>query len=191
MENIPPAGITYITESGYLIISKVFDDDISWEVQRKLVNSYFRFKETTSKDPTILAMQMITENIKLLQQEISVIKEQQNSKPKQKQSFSRWTSSMFPKYQLLMDHFQITRKELFHNLFLELQNRYPEIDLTQMQEDYCYENSLEHCFTMEVIEHNKNLRMLFESMVDDLLEKYHLSLHTEKEYVHRATIFDD
>ena len=44
---------------------------------------------------------------------------------------------------------------------------------------------------MEVIEHNKNLRMLFESMVDDLLEKYHLSLHTEKEYVHRATIFDD
>lgn len=138
MENIPPAGITYITESGYLMISKVFDDDISWEVQRKLVNSYFRFKETTSKDPTILAMQMITENIKLLQQEISAIKEQQNSKPKQKQSFSRWTSNMFPKYQLLMDHCQITRKELFHNLFLELQNRYPEIDLTQMQEDYCY-----------------------------------------------------
>lgn len=67
MENIPHAGITYITESGYLMISKVFDNDISWEVQRKLVNSYFRLKETHSQDPTILAMQMITENIKLLQ----------------------------------------------------------------------------------------------------------------------------
>lgn len=98
MENIPPAGITYITKSGYLMISKVFDDDIAWEVQRKLVNSYFRFKETISQDPTILAMQMITENIKLLQQEISAIKEQQNSNPIQKQSFSR----LLEKYNLFL-----------------------------------------------------------------------------------------
>ena len=61
---IAPNGLTTVTESGYLMISKVFDDDIAWDVQRRLVNSYFRAKEATSQDPTLLAMQMITETKK-------------------------------------------------------------------------------------------------------------------------------
>lgn len=39
---------TYLfTESGYLMIVKVFNDDIAWEVQRQLVNAYFKAKEPT------------------------------------------------------------------------------------------------------------------------------------------------
>ena len=189
--NIPPKGLTLITESGYLMISKVFDDDIAWDVQRKLVNSYFRVKESVPQDPTIIAVQMITETMKLMQQDISTIKEQQLQSQKQisKKSFSRWTSKMFPKYQLLMDYFDIDRKELYHNLFIELQNLYPDIDLVQMQEDYCFENGLENCYTMEVIEHNKDLRTLFEHMVNDLLDRYELISETDKEYTVRKTIF--
>lgn len=189
--SIAPNGLTTVTESGYLMISKVFDDDIAWDVQRKLVNSYFRVKETISKDPTIIAMQMITETMKLMQQDISTIKEQQLHAQKQilKKPFSRWTSKMFPKYQLLMDYFDIDRKELYHNLFLELQNLYPDIDLVQMQEDYCFENGLERCYTMEVIEHNKDLRTLFEHMVDDLLDRYKLKSDSNEEYTIRKTIF--
>ena len=81
--NIPPKGLTLITESGYLMISKVFDDDIAWDVQRKLVNGYFRVKELVPQDPTIIAMQMITETMKLMQQDISTIKEQQLQVQKQ------------------------------------------------------------------------------------------------------------
>ena len=189
--NIPPKGLTLITESGYLMISKVFDDDIAWDVQRKLVNGYFRVKESVPQHPTIITMQMITETMKLMQQDISTIKEQQLQIQKQipKKSFSRWTSKMFPKYQLLMDYFDIDRKELYHNLFLELQNLYPDIDLSQMQEDYCFENGLERCYTMDVIEHNKDLRTLFEHMVDDLLDRYELISETDKEYTVRRTIF--
>jgi DNA-binding XRE family transcriptional regulator len=33
---------TYFTESGYLMLVKSLTDDLSWEVQRLLVNSYFR-----------------------------------------------------------------------------------------------------------------------------------------------------
>lgn len=188
---IAPNGLTTVTESGYLMISKVFDDDIAWDVQRKLVNSYFRTKEITSQDSTLLAMQMITETMKLMQQDISSIKEQQTQTQKQipKKSFSRWTSKMFPKYQLLMDYFGIDRKELYHNLFLELQNLYPDIDLTQMQDDYCFENNLDSCFTMDVIEHNKELRILFENMVDSLLNRYKLKSDTDEEYTYRKTIF--
>ena len=83
LEGIPPKGIILIAESGYLIISKVFDDDITWDVQRKLVNNYFKVKETVSQDPTIIAMQMITETMKLMQQDISTIKEQQLQVQKQ------------------------------------------------------------------------------------------------------------
>ena len=189
--NIPPKGLTLITESGYLMISKVFDDDIAWDVQRKLVNGYFRVKESVPQDPTIIAMQMITETMKLMQQDISTIKATQLQAQKQipKKSFSRWTSKMFPKYQLLMDYFDIDRKELYHNLFLELQNLYPDIDLSQMQDDYCFENKLDSCFTMDVIEHNKDLRTLFEHMVDDLLDRYKLKSDPDGEYIVRKTIF--
>lgn len=46
-DNEKPAnrGTTYLTESGYLLLVKSFTDDLAWNVQRQLVNSYFKFKE--------------------------------------------------------------------------------------------------------------------------------------------------
>lgn len=42
--------VTVITESGYLMLVKSFTDDLSWEVQRQLVKSYFRGKEDNHTD---------------------------------------------------------------------------------------------------------------------------------------------
>ncbi|EDW3959735.1 ORF6N domain-containing protein [Salmonella enterica subsp. enterica] len=39
-----PSGIV-IFESGYLMLTKPFNDPLSWQVQRELVNSYFRHKQ--------------------------------------------------------------------------------------------------------------------------------------------------
>ena len=36
--------ITLLTESGYLMLVKSFTDDLAWEVQRSLINNYFRVK---------------------------------------------------------------------------------------------------------------------------------------------------
>ena len=42
---------TYLfTESGYLMIVKVFTDELAWNVQRQLVNAYFRAKEEQSPE---------------------------------------------------------------------------------------------------------------------------------------------
>ena len=41
-----PENITLITESGYLMLVKSFTDDLAWDVQRQLVNSYFRVRQT-------------------------------------------------------------------------------------------------------------------------------------------------
>lgn len=37
--------VTFITESGYLMLVKSFTDDLAWRVQRELVDFYFRAKE--------------------------------------------------------------------------------------------------------------------------------------------------
>lgn len=42
--------VTLITESGYLMLVKSFTDDLAWDVQRQLVNTYFR---KGSADPTL------------------------------------------------------------------------------------------------------------------------------------------
>lgn len=42
---IAPNGLVLITESGYLMLVKSFTDDLAWEVQRQLVNAYFRVKK--------------------------------------------------------------------------------------------------------------------------------------------------
>lgn len=40
-----PNGGIVVTESGYLMLVKSFTDDLAWDVQRQLVNCYFRVKE--------------------------------------------------------------------------------------------------------------------------------------------------
>lgn len=163
--------------------------DWCWDVIEKYRNSQGFTDQNTQL--FMNAITTLTSTITIMQQDISTIKGHQLQAQKQilKKSFSRWTSKMFPKYQLLIDYFDIDRKELYHNLFLELQNLYPDIDLAQMQDDYCLENKLDSRFTMEVIEHNKDLRTLFEHMVDDLLDRYKLKSDSNEEYTIRKTIF--
>lgn len=109
-----------------------------------------------------------------------------------KKRFSYWNSRMFPKYQLLMDYFEIpTGKNgiLYKELYKEFHNTYPDIEINQIVDDYCYDNGLDSCFTLDAIEHDKTVRKLFESMVDGLLEKY--DLISENISVREKTIFDD
>ena len=46
---VPNRGLTLITESGYLMIVKSFNDDLAWKVQRELVNNYFKIKNVVNE----------------------------------------------------------------------------------------------------------------------------------------------
>lgn len=46
IKKVPNRGLVLLTESGYLMVVKTYDDDLAWKVQRDLVNTYFKFKET-------------------------------------------------------------------------------------------------------------------------------------------------
>jgi hypothetical protein len=41
-----PNGLTLLAESGYLMLVKSLQDDLAWNVQRQLVKTYFKVKET-------------------------------------------------------------------------------------------------------------------------------------------------
>ncbi|RYI30656.1 ORF6N domain-containing protein [Bacillus infantis] len=47
---IPNRGLILLTESGYLLLSKSFTDDLAWTVQRQLVNTYFKMKQLSQQN---------------------------------------------------------------------------------------------------------------------------------------------
>lgn len=126
----------------------------------------------------------LTQTMTSMQQEINEIKKSQQ-KPKRRYSY--WSSKMYSKYQLLTEYFQISNSELYKNLYIELQNMYPDIDLNQMVDDYCYKNNLDSAYTLNVIERDTTVRSLFEDMVNNLLEKYNLAENNVNGY--QETIF--
>ena len=50
-------GTVLITESGYLMLVKSFTDDLAWDVQRQLVNSYFRVEQKKADETLKLQIQ--------------------------------------------------------------------------------------------------------------------------------------
>lgn len=136
----------------------------------------------------------VNDTLLSLNERMSKLEESQEQVKKSlpKKRFSYWNSKMFPKYQLLMDYFEIpTGKNgiLYKELYKEFHNTYPDIEINQIVDDYCYDNGLESCFTLDAIEHDKTVRKLFETMVDSLLKKYELL--SDNVTVREKTIFDD
>lgn len=181
-----------ITRKGCDFIGNKLTGQKGTEFTARYVSRFHELEENNITHSFIVTLQNISDSMKTITDRIEKLEQiQQSAQQLPKKSFSHWTSMMFPKYQLLMDYFDITRKELYHNLYIELQNTYPDIDLKQEQDDYCYENGLDNCFTLDVIEHNKNIRNLFESIVNNLLDKYNLIEINSETSGRRRTIFDD
>lgn len=51
-----PQSVTLVTESGYLMLVKSFTDDLAWDVQRQLVNTYFRVAIQSKADTINLSI---------------------------------------------------------------------------------------------------------------------------------------
>lgn len=48
ISDVNPRGTAFITEQGYLMLVKSFTDDLAWDIQRQLVNGYFKTKTVTN-----------------------------------------------------------------------------------------------------------------------------------------------
>ena len=51
-----PSSVILLTETGYLMLVKSFSDDLAWNVQRQLVNTYFRVQEINNSYVELVEM---------------------------------------------------------------------------------------------------------------------------------------
>ena len=68
-DKFAPSGIL-ITESGYLMLVKSLTDDLAWEVQRQLVNNYFRGKQLVQSLDDLSPQLQFLINMELKQKEL-------------------------------------------------------------------------------------------------------------------------
>jgi hypothetical protein len=185
LDNIPNRGLTILTETGYMMLVKTFDDDLAWKVQRQLINGYFKLRE----EHTLIQPDYspIIIEINSLKNEIQSVKYIVNRQQPVK-LYSKWRKNTTPKIKMLADYFNENQFTILSNLYIELEDSY-NIDLNEFKADYCFTMNVDNCSQFDVIENNKQLRDLFDLLIDSLLEKYRLcdeSIHTAK----RKTIFD-
>lgn len=71
---VPNRGITLITESGYLMLVKSFTDDLAWDVQRQLVNSYFKVGKEKANETLKIQIQQERAQAMLLNAQYRMLK---------------------------------------------------------------------------------------------------------------------
>lgn len=103
-----------------------------------------------------------------------------------KPQFTRWMSKMFDKTDVLCKAYNQTRKQVLHNLYLELQDTY-DIDLNEYRYEFCFLHNLEDSglYTMNAIDADPKLKQLFELMLDTHIENY--TGETQQEDINQET----
>ena len=143
-------------------------------------------------DSITASLNPICQSIATMQQEISDLKETNTNRYLRAKKYpSAWYKKMAPKYKMLEDYFNCTRRELYHNIYKDLEDTY-DVDIAQIHEDYCYENHLleDECYPMDAIEHHSKLRDAVTVLIDGILIKFGLQTEEQIKHFKRETIFD-
>lgn len=141
-----PNGLILLTEMGYLMIVKTFTDDKSWEVQRALVNGYFRAKN------------MVAEGISLELED-------------EKKYLAKYNRTWYDKEKWKIDKlcydYGWDRKYLYHKILRELGDLY---NLEYFKEMYYERVGKEVRYDMELINQFPSLQSMATSYLDLLLD---------------------
>lgn len=143
-------------------------------------------KFLTTIENMTLAVTELTNRITTLEENVK----SQSQQPPHKQIYNPWFSKMNNKYQLLQDYFNITRGQLYRNILLELENLY-DLNTTQIQADYLYENNLTSCYPLDPYSFVPKYRDMIEQIVNTNLIKYKIASEDDPiTSTRHITIFD-
>ena len=184
-----PNGLALITEQGYLMLVKPFSDDLAWEVQRQLVSSYFKVRQTVDErlsPETKMLYQMINQiaaseiqakEAKELAQK--AVETTEAIKEAVKPVFDNWRieiNSKFNRIQKCADkQFNVLRVEMYEelerragcDLNIRLRNK-----RSRMQENGCTKTEINNLNKMDIIEEDKKLREIFSKIVSEYEIQY-------------------
>lgn len=198
LENIVTSnrGTALITETGYLMLVKSFTDDLAWDVQRKLVDSYFRVKETVNTELS-LELQMLQGLLnQMVQKELAdkerdrqiaearriankAVKTTENIKEAVRPIFDNWreeVNSKFNRIQKSADKpFNMLRSEMYTelecragcDLSIRLRNK-----RQRMVEQGCTKTEINNVNKMDIIGDDKKLKEIFSKIVQEYEIRY-------------------
>lgn len=180
-----------LTEQGYLMLVKSFTDDLAWEVQRQLVNSYFKVRNTVNAElsPELQMLQGLLgqmvqkeladkerdKQIAIAQETAQKAIETTNSiKKAVKPVLDNWRDEINIKFNRIQKSastpFNILRTEMYCelerragcDLATRLRNR-----KQRMTDNGCTKTEINKLNRMDVIEEDKKLREIFTKIVSE------------------------
>lgn len=141
-----PKGLILLTEMGYLMIVKAFNDDKSWEVQRTLVNSYFRAKDLVAEGSSL-------------------------ELEDEKKYLAKYNRTWYDKEKWKMDKlcydYGWDRKYMYHKILKELGDIY---NLECLREMFYNRVGREAKYDMELVNHFPTLQLIATRYLDFLLD---------------------
>ena len=193
---VAPNGVALITEEGYLMLVKPFGDDLSWKVQRDLVNTYFRVHEivNTELSPELQMLQGLLNQ--MVQKEIAdkkrdkqialaqktadkAVKTTEDIKEAVKPIFDDWRSGINSKFNRIQKNtdraFSLLRTEMYSelekragcDLGTRLRNKQK-----RMEDNGRTKSEINNLNKMDIIEEDKKLREIFSKIVTEYEIKY-------------------
>lgn len=177
-----------LTEQGYLMLVKSFTDDLAWDVQRQLVNGYFKVRKLANDlSPQLQLFQQMFEAVAEQERTAREAKElaeraietTDNIKEAVKPIFDNWRDEMRLKFNRIQRSTDKQFNILRNDMYSELESRAScdlNARLRNMRErmsDKGYKKSdINKLNKMDVIEQDKKLREIFSKIVSEYEIKY-------------------
>lgn len=189
-------GTALITEQGYMMLVKSFTDDLAWDVQRQLVNGYFRSKQiaTDELSPGLQALQGLLNQ--MAQKELAdkerdrqiaraqdvaqkAIETTEHIKEAVKPVFDNWRGEINAKFNRIQRNAGTQFRALRTEMYSELEHR-AGCDLNtrlrnkrnRMADNGCTRTEINTLNKMDVIEDDKKLREIFSKIVTEYEIRY-------------------
>lgn len=196
IEEVNNRGTALITEQGYLMLVKSFTDDLAWEVQRKLVSSYFNVHQSVNNQlsPELQALQgllnqMVQKELADKERDRQIAKAQETAqkaidttnsiKEAVKPVLDNWRDEINVKFNRIQKSTSTPFNLLRTEMYCELERR-AGCDLStrlrnrkqRMTDNGCTKTEINKLNRMDVIEEDKKLREIFTKIVSEYEIEY-------------------
>lgn len=172
-----------ITEQGYLMLVKSFTDDLAWEVQRQLVNGYFKVKTlATDLSPQMQMLYGMLDQMAQTERQAREAKEIAQKAVETTEAikeaiqpvFDDWREETNKKFNRIQKNsgkqFSILRNEMYEALEqragCDLGTRLRNLQ-SRMTDKGCTKTEINKVTKMDVIESDKRLREIFSKIVTE------------------------
>ncbi|QTL96523.1 hypothetical protein GM661_00345 [Iocasia frigidifontis] len=168
-----------ITESGYLLLVKTLQDNLAWQVQRELVNNYFRVKEIVQPKTELQVLRMAIDQIEVAQKTAreakQIAQDIRNTILHPDEDWRNWVNDQFGKIGFINGNYRKLRKQSYDILenraHCRLNVRLSNLR-DRLKETGATKTKISQTNYLDVIEEDPRLKEIYTSVVKKIVIKY-------------------